>query len=44
MAVALVARKLGMTQIFDKDGSILPVTLLQAETCQVSQKLKLFEK
>ena len=37
MAVALIARKLGMTQIFDKDGSILPVTLLQAETCQVSQ-------
>jgi large subunit ribosomal protein L3 len=37
MAVGLLGKKLGMTQIFDESGSILPVTILKTEICQVSQ-------
>jgi large subunit ribosomal protein L3 len=37
MSVGLFEKKLGMTQIFDESGSILPVTLLKTEACQVSQ-------
>jgi len=31
----LVARKAGMTQIFDENGSSVPVTVLNIETCKV---------
>jgi len=31
----LVARKAGMTQIFDENGSSVPVTVLNVETCKV---------
>lgn len=31
----LVGRKLGMTQIFDKDGNVVPVTLVEAGPCTV---------
>ena len=31
------AKKVGMTQIFDESGTILPVTILKTELCQVSQ-------
>jgi large subunit ribosomal protein L3 len=37
MQVGLFAKKVGMTQIFDKSGTILPVTILKTELCQVSQ-------
>lgn len=37
MPIGLFAKKLGMTQIFDNSGMIIPVTLLKAEECQVSQ-------
>lgn len=37
MAIGLFAKKLGMTQVFDKEGTIVPVTLLKAEDCQISQ-------
>ena len=37
MSAGIFGRKLGMTQIFDKEGSILPVTILRAEPCQISQ-------
>ena len=37
MSVGLFGKNLGMTQIFDESGSILPVTLLKTEACQVSQ-------
>lgn len=37
MAIGLLGKKLGMTQIFDESGSILPVTILKTEICQVSQ-------
>jgi len=31
----LIARKAGMTQIFDENGSSVPVTVLNIETCKV---------
>jgi len=37
MKIGLFARKIGMTQIFDKSGKNIPVTILKAEVCQVSQ-------
>lgn len=37
MSVGLFAKKVGMTQIFDDLGVLLPVTILQAEKCKVSQ-------
>ena len=33
----LFAKKVGMTQIFDESGKILPVTILKTGLCQVSQ-------
>ena len=37
MAIGLLGRKVGMTQIFDKDGKIIPVTVLEAGPCHVLQ-------
>jgi large subunit ribosomal protein L3 len=37
MKAGLFAKKVGMTQIFDESGTILPVTILKTEVCQVSQ-------
>lgn len=37
MKKALIARKIGMTQIFVEDGSLVPVTVLQAGPCTVTQ-------
>jgi len=37
MSAGLFGKKLGMTQIFDENGIIVPVTLVKAEPCQVSQ-------
>lgn len=37
MAIGLFGKKLGMTQIFNEEGVIFPVTLLKTEKCQVSQ-------
>jgi large subunit ribosomal protein L3 len=37
MFVGLFGKKLGMTQIFDESGRILPVTLLKTEACQITQ-------
>ena len=33
----LIAKKVGMSQIFDDDGSVVPVTILQAGPCSVAQ-------
>jgi len=33
---ALIARKIGMTQLFGEKGKLVPVTLLQAEPCTVT--------
>jgi large subunit ribosomal protein L3 len=35
MRTGLVARKLGMTRVFDADGQHVPVTVLAVENCQV---------
>lgn len=37
MVTGIFGKKLGMTHIFDKDGSSVPVTLIKAEPCQISQ-------
>ncbi len=37
MKKAILATKVGMTQIFSEDGSLIPVTVLQAGPCVVTQ-------
>jgi large subunit ribosomal protein L3 len=37
MQTGLFAKKVGMTQIFDEKGTILPVTILKTGLCQISQ-------
>jgi large subunit ribosomal protein L3 len=37
MQAGLFAKKVGMTQIFDESGTVLPVTILKTGLCQVSQ-------
>jgi len=38
MKKAIVARKLGMTQVFSEKGTMIPVTVLEAGPCVVVQK------
>jgi large subunit ribosomal protein L3 len=38
MALELMGRKLGMTQIFGENGDRIPVTVIQAGPCKVVQK------
>lgn len=38
MKKAIIGRKVGMTQIFDENGTVIPVTLVQAGPCVVVQK------
>ncbi|MFH0792788.1 MAG: 50S ribosomal protein L3 [bacterium] len=38
MALGILAKKLGMTQIFDTDGSVIPVTVLLAGPCPILYK------
>ena len=42
MNIGLLGNKIGMTQIFDKSGNIIPVTILKVGPCVVTQ-LKTFE-
>jgi len=37
MKKAILATKVGMTQIFAEDGTLIPVTVLQAGPCAVLQ-------
>jgi large subunit ribosomal protein L3 len=37
MVLGIFGKKLGMTQIFDKTGVIIPVTLIKANPCQITQ-------
>lgn len=37
MAMGLLGRKVGMTQIYDESGAAIPVTVIQAGPCQVLQ-------
>jgi len=43
MKKAIIGRKLGMTQIFDKKGSVIPVTVIEAGPCIIAQ-VKTIEK
>ena len=37
MAIGLLGRKVGMTQIFDETGRVVPVTVLEAGPCHILQ-------
>ena len=38
MKKAIVGKKLGMTQLFDQNGNVVPVTVIEAGPCAVVQK------
>ena len=38
MKKGIIGKKLGMTQIFDEKGNVIPVTLIEAGPCAVAQK------
>ena len=38
MKKAILGKKVGMTQIFDENGKVVPVTVVEAGPCVVSQK------
>ena len=38
MEKAIIGKKVGMTQIFDDAGKVIPVTVIQAGPCTVVQK------
>ena len=38
MKKAIIGKKVGMTQIFDADGKVIPVTVIEAGPCTVVQK------
>lgn len=38
MQKAIIGKKIGMTQIFDKKGNVVPVTVVEAGPCVVSMK------
>ena len=37
MKKALIGRKIGMTQVFDEVGTVIPVTVIEAGPCTVVQ-------
>ena len=37
MKKALIGKKVGMTQIFDENGTVIPVTVIEAGPCTVAQ-------
>ncbi len=43
MALGIIGKKTGMTQLFDQDGNCVPVTVVQAGPCYVTD-LKTMEK
>ena len=38
MKQAIIGKKVGMTQIFDETGKVVPVTVIEAGPCKVVQK------
>ena len=38
MKKAIMAKKIGMTQVFTENGALVPVTVLEAGPCVVIQK------
>ena len=39
MKKAIIGKKVGMTQIFDETGKVIPVTVIEAGPCVVVQKM-----
>ncbi len=39
MRCGLIAKKIGMTRVFDEQGSSIPVSVLKMDSCQVISKL-----
>lgn len=37
MAVGILGEKLGMTQVFDKEGNAVPITVVRAGPCRITQ-------
>jgi large subunit ribosomal protein L3 len=37
VAIGLLGNKIGMTQIFDESGNIIPVTILKVGPCVITQ-------
>lgn len=37
MSLGLLGKKIGMTQVFDEKGDVLPVTVIQAGPCYITQ-------
>ena len=37
MKKAILGKKLGMSQVFAQDGSVIPVTIIEAGPCYVTQ-------
>ena len=38
MKKAIIGKKVGMSQIFDENGHVIPVTVIEAGPCTVVQK------
>ena len=38
MNKAIIGKKIGMSQIFNEDGKVIPVTVVEAGPCPVVQK------
>ena len=38
MKKAIIGKKIGMTQIFEESGKVIPVTVIEAGPCVVVQK------
>jgi len=38
MSLAILGRKVGMSQVFDQNGDAIPVTVIEAGPCPVVQK------
>jgi ribosomal protein L3 len=39
MKKAIIGKKVGMTQIFDETGKVIPVTVIEAGPCTVTAKM-----
>ena len=37
MSKTLIGKKVGMTQIFDEEGKVVPVTVIEVGPCTVTQ-------
>ena len=38
MQKGIIGRKIGMTQLFDEKGNVIPVTVVEAGPCVITQK------